>query len=105
MALAIRPPGIEDEPECDAGILTIISWGLIPHWAKEEKTAYQMINARLETLAQRPALRRPLAADRGLVPASGFSEFTIRHYAAVLRRSSAERAMVRPWKLRSRLSL
>jgi hypothetical protein len=29
----------------------------------------------------------------------------IRHYAAVLRRSSAERAMVRPWKLRSRLSL
>jgi putative SOS response-associated peptidase YedK len=30
-------------------------WGLIPHWAKDAKTAYRMINARVETLTQRPA--------------------------------------------------
>jgi len=32
-------------------------WGLIPHWVKDEKAAYKMINARVETLTQRPAFR------------------------------------------------
>jgi putative SOS response-associated peptidase YedK len=53
----------------------LMRWGLIPHWAKEEKTAYKMINARLETLAQRPAFRSLLAANRCLVPSSGFYEW------------------------------
>jgi putative SOS response-associated peptidase YedK len=50
-------------------------WGLIPRWAKDEKTAYKMINARVETLAQRPAFRSLLAANRCLVPSSGFYEW------------------------------
>jgi hypothetical protein len=50
-------------------------WGLIPHWAEEEKMAYKMINARVETLAQRPAFRSLLVANRCLVPASGFYEW------------------------------
>jgi putative SOS response-associated peptidase YedK len=50
-------------------------WGLIPHWAKDEKTAYNMINARVETLAQRPAFRGLLSHNRCLVPASGFYEW------------------------------
>jgi putative SOS response-associated peptidase YedK len=53
----------------------LMRWGLIPHWAKEEKTAYKMINARVETLAQRPAFRSLLAGNRCLVPASGFYEW------------------------------
>jgi putative SOS response-associated peptidase YedK len=50
-------------------------WGLIPHWAKDAKTAYKMINARVETLTQRPAFRSLLAAHRCLVPASGYYEW------------------------------
>jgi putative SOS response-associated peptidase YedK len=50
-------------------------WGLIPHWAKDEKTAYKMINARVETLTQRPAFRGLLSHHRCLVPASGFYEW------------------------------
>jgi putative SOS response-associated peptidase YedK len=53
----------------------LMRWGLIPHWAKEEKTSYKMINARVETLSQRPAFRGLLAANRCLVPASGYYEW------------------------------
>jgi putative SOS response-associated peptidase YedK len=55
--------------------VTLMRWGLIPHWAKDAKAAYKMINARLETLTQRPAYRHLLAANRCLVPASGFYEW------------------------------
>jgi putative SOS response-associated peptidase YedK len=55
--------------------VVLMRWGLIPHWAKDEKTAYKMINARVETLTQRPAFRSLLAAHRCLVPASGFYEW------------------------------
>jgi putative SOS response-associated peptidase YedK len=53
----------------------LMRWGLIPHWAKDEKTAYKMINARVETLTQRPAFRSLLAANRCLVPACGYYEW------------------------------
>jgi putative SOS response-associated peptidase YedK len=53
----------------------LMRWGLIPHWAKEEKTAYKMINARLETLTQKPAFRSLLAANRCMIPASGYYEW------------------------------
>ena len=52
-----------------------MQWGLIPHWAKDQKTAYKMINARVETLTQRPAFRGLLSHNRCLVPASGFYEW------------------------------
>jgi putative SOS response-associated peptidase YedK len=53
----------------------LMRWGLIPHWAKDQKTAYKMINARVETLAQKPAFRSLVAANRCLVPASGYYEW------------------------------
>jgi putative SOS response-associated peptidase YedK len=55
--------------------VVLMRWGLVPHWAKEEKTAYKMINARVETLAQRPAFRSLLAAHRCMIPASGYFEW------------------------------
>jgi putative SOS response-associated peptidase YedK len=55
--------------------IVLMRWGLIPHWAKEEKTAYKMINARVETLTQRPAFRGLLAANRALIPACGYYEW------------------------------
>jgi putative SOS response-associated peptidase YedK len=53
----------------------LMRWGLIPHWAKDDTIGYKMINARLETLAQKPAFRGLLAANRCLVPAGGFYEW------------------------------
>jgi putative SOS response-associated peptidase YedK len=55
--------------------VVLMRWGLVPQWATEEKTAYKMINARLETLTQRPAFRGLLNHNRCLVPASGFYEW------------------------------
>jgi len=37
--------------------VVLMRWGLIPHWVKDEKAAYKMSNARVETLTQRPAFR------------------------------------------------
>jgi putative SOS response-associated peptidase YedK len=50
-------------------------WGLIPHWAKDQQTAYKMINARVETLTQRPAFRGLLSHNRALIPACGYYEW------------------------------
>ena len=50
----------------------LLRWGLVPHWAKDEKVGYKMINARLETLAERPAFRE---ARHCLVIADGFYEW------------------------------
>src|SRR5262245_54950505 len=53
----------------------IMRWGLIPHWAKEEKIGYRMINARIETLKEKPSYRGSLKHKRCIVPASGFYEW------------------------------
>lgn len=55
--------------------LVLLHWGLIPHWAKEEKTGYRMINARAETVEQKPAFRSAFRRQRCLIPASGFYEW------------------------------
>jgi putative SOS response-associated peptidase YedK len=55
--------------------IVCMRWDLIPHWAKDEKAAHNMINARVETLTQRPAFRGLLSHNRCLVPASGFYEW------------------------------
>jgi putative SOS response-associated peptidase YedK len=55
--------------------IVLMRWGLIPHWAKDEKTAYRRINVRVETLTQRPAFPGLLSHSRSLVPACGFYEW------------------------------
>ncbi len=50
-------------------------WGLIPHWAKEKKSAYNMINAKAETVSQKPAFKYPFRHRRCLIPASGYYEW------------------------------
>jgi len=58
-----------------SGQLTLMRWGLIPSWAKEPSVGNRMINARAETIAQKPAFRKALRTQRCLVPASGFFEW------------------------------
>jgi putative SOS response-associated peptidase YedK len=50
-------------------------WGLIPSWAKDRSIGNRMINARAETLAQKPAFRTALQRRRCLIPADGFYEW------------------------------
>lgn len=55
--------------------LVPMEWGLVPHWAKDLASARRPINARAETLAERPMFRGLLKQNRCLVPASGFFEW------------------------------
>lgn len=55
--------------------LQLVRWGLIPSWAKDPTIGYRMINARAETLADKPAFHRPLQRQRCLIPADGFYEW------------------------------
>ncbi len=56
--------------------LASMRWGLVPHWAKDQTIGNKMINARAETVAQKPSFREPLTGSRCLVPADGFYEWT-----------------------------
>ena len=58
-------------------------WGLVPHWAKDMSGGARMINARAETVAERPAFRDALRRRRCLVLADGFYEW---HRSATGRR-------------------
>ncbi|HVK55192.1 MAG TPA: SOS response-associated peptidase [Burkholderiales bacterium] len=53
----------------------LIRWGLIPFWAKSEKVGYNLINARGDTVAEKPAFRQAFKRRRCLIPASGFYEW------------------------------
>jgi putative SOS response-associated peptidase YedK len=52
-----------------------LRWGLIPSWARDAKIAHSLINARAETVAEKPAFRAAFKARRCLVPATGFYEW------------------------------
>jgi putative SOS response-associated peptidase YedK len=53
----------------------LLRWGLVPSWAKTPDTGLKMINARVETVAQRPAYRRSFERFRCLIIADGFYEW------------------------------
>lgn len=53
----------------------LLRWGLVPHWAKEPVSPVKMINARAETLEERPAYRDALGRFRCLILADGFYEW------------------------------
>jgi putative SOS response-associated peptidase YedK len=57
--------------------MVMTRWGLIPHWSKEPKTKYSTINARIETVAEKPTYRTPFKHQRCLIPADGFYEWKV----------------------------
>ncbi len=61
--------------EAQGRIIQPMSWGLIPHWSKDKKMAFQMINARAETVKSKPSFRESYKHKRCLVPADGFFEW------------------------------
>ncbi|MGB5724177.1 MAG: SOS response-associated peptidase [Parasphingorhabdus sp.] len=55
--------------------LDLLRWGLLPPWAKDTKYAAKMINARAETLAEKPSFKPMLGNNRCIIMVSGFYEW------------------------------
>ncbi|MCB1748588.1 MAG: SOS response-associated peptidase [Gammaproteobacteria bacterium] len=55
----------------------LVNWGLVPSWARDPKMGARMINARAETVAEKPAFRAAFRRRRCLVPASGYYEWQV----------------------------
>lgn len=69
-------PVIRQHPKEPVREVSLLKWGLIPHWAKDGSGAANMINARSETTSTKPAFRDPLKLRRCLIPADGFYEWS-----------------------------
>jgi len=78
------PPRFNIAPTQDAPVIAqdragrrmgVLRWGLIPSWAKDRALGSRLINARSETVAEKPAFRTAFQRRRCLVPADGFFEW------------------------------
>ena len=56
--------------------LDALKWGLVPFWAKDAAIGHRLVNARLDSLASKPAFREAWQRRRCLIPASGFYEWS-----------------------------
>lgn len=73
-AVLERPLKDADDPS-PVRQLRALKWGLVPSWAKTPDTGVKMINARAETVHEKPSYRRPFASRRCLLPADGYYEW------------------------------
>jgi len=83
VAVVRAPPGLRDHPgvhPAEAGDplpreATMLRWGLVPNWSREFGSGPPLINARSETVAQKPSFRDSFRERRCLVVADGFYEW------------------------------
>jgi len=66
---------VRNAPENEHRECVLLKWGLIPSWAKDPSIGYKMINARAETVAEKPSFRKAFQHQRCLVIADGFYEW------------------------------
>jgi putative SOS response-associated peptidase YedK len=83
--------------------LAMLRWGLIPSWADDPKIGSRLVNARSETVADKPAFRSAYRHRRCLVPASGYYEWTMidaktKQPACIRMRDDALFAMAGLWE-------
>jgi putative SOS response-associated peptidase YedK len=86
LASAPTPPEPNYNVAPTTGVLAVVErqderrletfrWGLVPGWAKDPSVGNKMINARAETVPEKPAFKRPFASRRCIIPADGFYEW------------------------------
>jgi putative SOS response-associated peptidase YedK len=68
---------VRADPANGQRMATMMRWGLLPSWSKVIASGPPMINARSETLAEKPAFRSALRSRRCLIPADGFYEWQL----------------------------
>lgn len=73
-AVVERPPR-EDKDETPIRQLRVAKWGLVPSWAKDPSIGSRLINARVETVTEKPAFKKAFRARRCLLPADGYFEW------------------------------
>ncbi len=67
----MHPVITQEEPRA----IHLYRWGLIPHWAKDIKIGYKLINARLESIEEKPSFRQAFHKRRCIVPFDGYYEW------------------------------
>lgn len=83
------------ESETSERQLRVLSWGLVPSWAKDPSIGNRMINARMETVEEKPAYRKAFATRRCLLPADGYYE-----WYATEQRTKAGKPVKQPFFIR-----
>ena len=68
-------PVVRELPDSGERECMLMRWGLVPSWAKDLSLGAKMINARAETLFEKPAFRQAIHSRRCLIPADGFYEW------------------------------
>jgi putative SOS response-associated peptidase YedK len=66
---------VRSHPETGLRTLDELRWGLVPFWAKDLKIGYSLINAKAETVAEKPSFREAFKQRRCVIPADGFYEW------------------------------
>lgn len=89
-------------PQTGTRHLDVLRWGLVPRWAKDASGAARLINARAETLTEKPSFREAFQKRRCLVPMDGFFEWaqdaTPKQPFAVALRDGAPMAVAGLWE-------
>lgn len=76
--------------------LRLVRWGLVPSWAKDRSIGNRLINARIETVHEKPAFRRAFARRRCLLPADGYYEWYVPESEAGKKRPRKQPFFIRP---------
>jgi len=102
MAPTQRAPVVRRHPDTGERRIDLLTWGLVPRFTTDLKTARKPINARSETAATSPMFREALAKRRCLVPADAFYEWTTEGKAkqahAIARADGAVMALAGLWE-------
>jgi putative SOS response-associated peptidase YedK len=102
-AVLERPPRRESDDQAEQPAerqLRVVTWGLVPSWAKDPKIGSRMINARMETVAEKPAFRRAFERRRAILPADGYYEWYEPEDDSALGRTRAGKPRKQPFFIR-----